>query len=216
MTRGTYIPLTHDQRVDRAESLLDGKPTIQYCLSSGRNGGAFPRALHCASAWERKPGTTILTSDCVGFALWVCGVDRYQKATFPFWGGWMNTNSLVAALDADHPWVSELVAPLAGCLVVYPSYTKPLGKDPATGRRVLRRVMGHIGVYLGDNQVAHCHGPPLRGQAISVGTLEKWTNVKGHRFLDLNPNPSRRVELVGMNRRVAPPRVPLPAKPRAT
>lgn len=174
MARGKVLDLTHQQRVDRAVYAVDTHRFIQYNLESGRNGGFDPTAPDCASRWQANAkGKTYTTSDCIGFALWAYGVDRYQKGDFPLYGGWMNTNSLVAAAnDPKVTQVRKLAELVPGCLLVYPS-ARPL------------RWYGHIGVYIGDgfgdstSRVVHCHGPRLAGPAISADPVEKFLKVKG-------------------------------------
>lgn len=79
-------------------------------------------------------------SDCVGWALWALGIDRYQPKLFTYYDGWMNTDSIIA--DAKTKvggglW-QLLSKPEAGCLVVFPS----LYKDG----RMIR--MGHVGLVV--------------------------------------------------------------------
>lgn len=170
MRRGMRLPLEDWQRVDRAVAgLYDTE--IQYCLTSGRNGGFDPTAKTCASMWEIK-GKTIYSADCVGYALHSYGWDRFQPE-FPFWGGYLNTNSICAAADAGSPWVRVLDGPYPGCLVVYPANRKRL------------RLWGHVGVVISETEVIHCHGPKLRGSAIDADSLKVFTKVKGHRFVEL-------------------------------
>lgn len=192
--RGTYIPLTDDQVVKRAKEHLDCW-VIEYLLEPGKNGGTDPRATHCGTVWDRDPGPktrTVATSDCIGLAAYCSGWDRRQP-DFPFWGGWVNTDSLCAAAEDGSPWVIEYADPGPGRLIVYPSYRKLLGRDAATGRRVLgRRVPGHVGVCLDDKTAVHCHGPNLRGHAVHKAPLGLWEKRLECRYLRLVPSPERR------------------------
>lgn len=77
-------------------------------------------------------------ADCIGFALWCRGIDRYQPGKFSYYDGWMNTDSILE--DARHKvggghW-RLLDRPTPGCLVIYPSLYRK-GK-------ITR--MGHVGV----------------------------------------------------------------------
>jgi hypothetical protein len=177
MARGKVLDLTPHQRVDRAITAFHTHRFVQYSLREGQAGGFDPSQPDCGSRWSTGTGRKVknhVTSDCIGFALWAYGVDRFQKDDFPLWGGWMNTNSLVAAAnDPDVPQVKRLVGmPTPGCLLVYPS-ARPL------------RWYGHIGMYVGYGladgvrRVVHCHGPRLRGPAISADPVEKFLKVSG-------------------------------------
>lgn len=158
---------------------LTGSRHIQYCLEPGRNGGRNPTAPDCSSSWERR-GKLVFTADCVGFAAWCTGFDRYQPG-FPLQGGWINTTAMVKAAEEGLGWFDEL-SPWeraeAGCLVVYP-------------RRLPFRRWGHVGVYVGNNRVIHCHGPALRGPAISESDVREFTK-KGALFVRFAP--PRRVD----------------------
>lgn len=80
----------------------------------------------------------VLGCDCVGFALWCHGIDRFNKL-FPVYGGWMNTDSLREEALSDKPgevdWVTRISVPEPGCLVVY----------GAAGKAPFRRI-GHVGL----------------------------------------------------------------------
>lgn len=81
----------------------------------------------------------VLGSDCVGFALWCHGIDRFNKL-FPVYGGWMNTDSLrQEALEdkGEIDWVTQISRPEPGCLVVY----------GAAGKKPFRRI-GHVGLVV--------------------------------------------------------------------
>lgn len=178
MARGKVLDLTPKQRTDRAFYAFSTHRFIQYCLTSGRNGGFDPAAPDCGSRWQRGK-QTVITSDCVGFALWAYGVDRYQKGDFPLQGGWMNTTSIVEAAKAPQIGCVVPLAELApGCLLVYP-------RNLLRGRRY-----GHIGLYIGKYydgiaRVVHCHGPTLKGPAISADPVEKFLKVKGCLAVDI-------------------------------
>jgi hypothetical protein len=175
MARGKVLDLTAEQRVQRAIHALGAHKFVQYCLDSGKNGGFDPAAPDCGSRWQ-KGSKTIVSSDCVGFALWAYGVDRYQRGDFPLQGGWMNTTALVTCANLDpgiqgNP-VVKLDQPRPGCLLVYP-------RNLLRGRRY-----GHIGMYIGKawdgvNRVVHCHGPSLSGPAISADLASKFLRVPG-------------------------------------
>lgn len=178
MARGKVLDLLPTQRVDRALYALEWHRFVQYSLYEGQAGGFDPSAPDCGSRWAtgtKAKTKNYITSDCVGFALWAYGMDRFQKDDFPLYGGWMNTNSLVAA--ANDPKVKEvrrLAELVPGCLLVYPS-ARP---NPL-------RWYGHIGMYVGTPvdatvpSVVHCHGPRLKGRAISIDPANKFLRVKG-------------------------------------
>lgn len=162
-------------------------PLVQYSMDEGRNGGVGPD-LEFWSTWE-TPKATMHTSDCIGFALPMAGFDRFMMGRFARYGGWMNTNSLwQAAINQDcwagsHIKVCEILKkPQPGALVLYPSYKKKVPiphKDPHHGY-VIRTIPGHIGVCLDakKGEVAHCHGPPLKGDAVTIGSIDQWLKHK--------------------------------------
>lgn len=177
--RGSVLPLTRDQVMHRVEELLaSAAPLIQYSHLPGQNGGVDPRAVDCASRWERS-GSTMLTSDCVGFYCWSRGVDRYQPKRFAhLFGGWQNTDSIIQ--DARGPAKCWRVVdkPYPGCAVVY----------PGTFLGSVRIRMGHIGAVYSvpaelaikelewwrEVKVADCHGPRLKGRAIGLRDASIW------------------------------------------
>lgn len=196
--RGARFDLELAVTLERA---LGNYPDIQYCMYPGRNGGVYPLAKDCASDWQDKKGRHYRTSDCVGFALWCLGLDRYQPGlndwpAFPLYGGWINTTSML--LEARNPregnrWFQESPRPSVGSLVCFPSY-----------RRLGRLRPGHVGVVVGvpsewDSRarecwralsVAHCHGPAFHGPAIDRSHSDSWRahwkpNGTGTGFLTL-------------------------------
>lgn len=108
------------------------------------------KSLYILGAGGRNPGAetpfTIkkkrLGSDCIGFALWCLGLDRYQPVDgkyieYPFYDGWINTDSMLMDVAKDQVEFEEC-DPFPGCVVVYPSIWK-------NGKMVR---MGHIGVVV--------------------------------------------------------------------
>lgn len=180
MARGAILDLTVAQTVQRAVTALSpgAWDKVQYCLDSGRNGGDDPARTTCASTWKHHKLGTVYTSDCVGFALWCLGVDRFQPHRFVPYGGWINTNSLLE--DAREPnqrdLFKQVAIPQPGDLLVY-----------GDGKRLpplFKRKPGHVGVYIGNGLAVHCHGPTLKGRAVSKDPVTKWLD-KGGRFLRL-------------------------------
>jgi hypothetical protein len=107
-------------------------------------------------------------ADCVGFALWCLGLDRYQPGVFNHYDGWMNTDSILD--DAEHGVGGDhwefLERPRLGCLVIYPSIRKD-------GR--MKR-MGHVGVVV---------GVPAEWRARSICTAHEWAaQMKLARVID--------------------------------
>lgn len=117
-------------RCTRARALL-GLPAT-YVLGGG---GREPNAATPFTSHNGKRG-----ADCIGFALWCLGLDRYQPKVFNHYDGWMNTDSILD--DAEHGAGGDhwelLERPRPGCLVVYRS-------KYANGKRVL---MGHVAVVV--------------------------------------------------------------------
>lgn len=160
MTRGVVVPLTAQQRLQRAFYLAqmadlstldsfvrrDGAPQkcpdIFYLLKD-HNGGKDPTAADPADRWSNPPTVehptpqVNRTCDCIGGAAWIGGWDRYQPIRFAhIYGGWINTDSM--RMDADGPMKCfiRLAAPEPGCYVVCAS--------GSPGHAV-----GHIGTVVG-------------------------------------------------------------------
>lgn len=172
--RGDRRQLQPSDVVHRARTALADHRHIQYCLDPGKNGGKDPYRSDCSSSWERR-GKLVFTSDCVGFAAWCAGFDRFQPG-FPLQGGWINTTAMVKAAERGLGWFDE-ISPwerAEGCLVVHP-------------RRLPLHRWGHVGVYVGNNRVIHCHGPALRGPAISESDVREFTSKPGCLFVRFAP-----------------------------
>ena len=175
LVRGQIRPTTRREAIERAESMVGYKPekpegapfdakrqTIKYRLSK-YNGGKDPYADHPAD-WSY--GLRTPTSDCAGFVAWALGYDRKQIGTFPKWGGWINTDSMIAEARQFGDWFEEISEPEVGCLLVTPSIYKG-GK---------RTKVGHVGmvvevpeVWDGDTRsltVVHCSSRPKGRSAV--------------------------------------------------
>lgn len=103
--RGLNLELQRAQVVMRALGAVYCRPVrpdrapddwvpclIQYRLEGGYNGDKDPAAPHCAS-WSF--GLRVPTADCVGFALWAAGIDRYQPGYAGSRGEWLNCDSII-------------------------------------------------------------------------------------------------------------------------
>jgi hypothetical protein len=77
-----------------------------------------------------------LGSDCVGFTAWCLGHDRYQPKSFPFYDGWINTDSLMMDAKAKRTWYARIGKPEPGDVVVFPSIVQD----------GVRKRIGHIGL----------------------------------------------------------------------
>lgn len=124
MTR--KIPVTASQAVERA--YLIAKDKARYVLGAG---GRNPAAPNPFTVRDGKLG-----SDCIGYVFWCWGLDRFQP-DYPFYGGWINTDSLLMDVKKDETYFSEC-HPFVGCAVVYGSIWKK-------GKMVR---MGHIGLVV--------------------------------------------------------------------
>jgi hypothetical protein len=198
VSRGKILALTNRDVVKRAMSMVgfkvsvdkddDGDPDFhlpgQYCMEGGRNGGDDPTRPHPFSVWYYEKGKrTVATADCVGFGMWCQGADRKLSGRIhDYDGGWVNTDSACLDSDGDQELFERVAEPFPGCIVVYPSY-----------RLNRRRVPGHWGTVVSVIpakgrekalvQAAHCHGPPLKGPAISIGDASAWLKHAGGRYL---------------------------------
>lgn len=100
--------------VRRARSMLGykvlGQHPIRYQLGAGgRNPDAPHPAVYRDGRWA---------CDCSGLAAWCLGIDRYQPE-FPRFGGWINTDSMLASARAGEGWFEFVDRPRPGDLVVY-------------------------------------------------------------------------------------------------
>jgi hypothetical protein len=152
--RGRVLPLLPFQRVNRwlylagelpiaaldpyvralrAPSMC---PTIYYRLPN-HNGGKDPTAPDCATRWKSSVAATFVnvTSDCMGSAAWGAGFDRYQPVRFAhMFGGWINTDSMIADALGPAKCFRVLERPEVGCFVV-----------AASGSGARTESIGHIG-----------------------------------------------------------------------
>lgn len=170
--RGKVLALTPAEVVARARSLCvvpsDPASRIYYSSKTGRNGGADPEAITCASLWRDKAdgGRLWLTSDCVGLAMWAYGCDRYQPPL------WVNQNALYREATAGRGW--RFCDPYPGCLALIRG---PIPGDKRVGHMAVVTEIRHATLN-GDQQlesngayathVVHCSGSGKRrhGQAI--------------------------------------------------
>lgn len=184
--------LSPQQIIDRAMAMI-GRKDIRYSMIRGRNGGRDPYA-----ADPRSRGYN--SADCIGFAFWAFGIDRYQP-DFPFYGGWINTDSMMMDAMAKRMFFVPLAEIEYPHMIVYPSGTK---QEVAAG---LPRI-GHIGVAIDDKRVIHCSysNDRLLGHGVDIGAPRIWTRHPRHMRVILNP-------LIKMPRAPAPlPRPPVPTK----
>ncbi len=152
-SRGTVLPLTPQQRVNRAlylagertSSALDigvrnpskDCATIFYRLKD-YNGGKDPTSPNPATYWRAtQDGNLNITCDCIGGAAWCAGFDRYQPVRFAhIYSGWINTDSMI--MDALGParCFRKLERPEPGCFVVAATGSGP------------KKSIGHIGTVV--------------------------------------------------------------------
>ncbi len=148
---------------------------IRYRLKR-YNGGRDPFADHPAT-WA--PDWGVWVCDCAGFVCWAMGVDRFQPGhetksgklvgKYEFWGGYINTDSMIAEAERDGKWFEVIDKPEPGCLVVTRSSYKN-GKRTRVGH-----VMMCVTVFPnGQLMIVDCSGSAnkTRKQAISVKRLK--------------------------------------------
>lgn len=124
-----YYPISVASAIKRAQAIASSKPTRYKLGAGGRNPSA-------PTPFTVRDG--ILGSDCIGFVLWCLGLDRYQPKAFPYYEGWINTDSAIMDARGEQS-IFEECEPELGCLVIFPS----IHKD---GRMVR---MGHVGIVVG-------------------------------------------------------------------
>jgi len=138
-----------------------GNGSIHYHLEYP-NGGTDPNAYGPAD--EDTHGC-----DCIGYACWAAGFDRFQPKKFQMYGGYINTDSMIEEATAKSyrgddrwqhdggKWFTVLDKPEEGCFIVAHTYRKLLSPW---------RTIGHIGVVCDASEwatkglagitVAHC------------------------------------------------------------
>lgn len=121
--RGKIIPLTPDQIVTRAVSQINAP--IMYHLEYP-NGGTDPQLPSPSDPHVQQ-------ADCIGFATWASGFDRFSKE-FPLYDGYINTDSMI---EAPTTWFQKHETPAPGMMIVAHTY------NASTGHRI-----GHIGVIV--------------------------------------------------------------------
>lgn len=143
--RGTDLGLTEREAIERAR-LMAGPAgqAVRYRLAYP-NGGDDPRRAVPSAEHEGRQ-----VCDCVGFALWCLGVDRYDPGRsareepddpteFHTYGGYANTDAILIDASGPRQKFEFVDRPHPGCLVVYGSVDR--GRP---GGRV-----GHVGVVVG-------------------------------------------------------------------
>lgn len=142
--------------------------------------GAGGRSPSASVPWTTKRilGFKRTGSDCIGFVLWCLGLDRFQP-TFPFYGGWINTDS--AIMDARHAGVFFRLVKAAdvavGDLIVFPSIN--IDDDAARERighvAIVVEVMpGYVPGRLDRLRVIHCASRPRGKPAVRESDASTW------------------------------------------
>lgn len=127
MSYPTSIPVSALEAVERAKRIAASYS--KYILGAG---GRNPQA---ETPFTSKNGA--LGSDCIGFVLWCWGLDRLQS-DYPFYEGWINTDSMLMDVAKDKTRFEEIFRPYPGCCVVY--------KSKWSNGKMIR--MGHIGLVV--------------------------------------------------------------------
>lgn len=155
--RGVDLGLTEQQAIDRARSMAGvAGAGIRYRLNYPNGGDDPTRAIPAAD------NGGVQVCDCVGFACWCLGIDRYDPGQsvkedtadateFHTYGGYVNTDAIIIDASGPRQKFEFIDRPHPGCLVVYGSVDR--GKP---GGRV-----GHVGVVVGvpaewDPSVSDC------------------------------------------------------------
>lgn len=170
MARGKILELSQVGMVARAVSQV-GKD-VRYVMGAGGNN---PSA--------KGPGTAPgVSSDCVGFVAWACGFDRYQPGRFEYYGGWINTDSMLLDATGKQGFFKPMLELIYPHLIVYPSTFRE-------GKRVR---VGHVGLVVDAGRVVHCSAGNQRrlGRAIDYGPESIWTRHPAcARLLYVPPSP---------------------------
>lgn len=164
----------------RAKAMIDAP--VPYVLGAG---GRNPMATTPIGMRDKRRGC-----DCVGFTSWCSGFDRFQK-DFPFYGGWINTDSSLGKWNATtgqwepaEGWFLRLEKPVIGCWIVYPSIDIDNDGD--------RDRIGHVGIVTehakewswATTRVVHCSSSASRarnGRAIQESDAALWGRARTYR-----------------------------------
>ncbi len=156
-----------EETAGRANAAVRYHRKVRYELGEG---GRNPANPNCATSGRRHS----IASDCIGFAAWCSGIDRYQPARFRTYGGWINTDS--AIIDARGPGDAFTEVPrwdaVPGDWVVYPSRFRGLQKGHVgVVARVLEAVPRQR-VWTDRLVIAHCSAGADRKFGYSISYLE--------------------------------------------
>lgn len=186
--RGSLAGVANVRKLDRwsvDKALASARKLVGLGLYILGTGG---RAPNTSEPWtiKRILGIKRKGSDCIGFVLWCLGLDRFQP-TFPFYGGWINTDSAIA--DARHAGVFFKLVKAAdvalGDLVVFPSIN--IDDDAARER------IGHVGMiveilpgYVPGRfdllRVIHCASRPRGKPAVRESDATTWAGRDRFKF----------------------------------
>lgn len=148
-TRGRILDLSVKERIDRALSQV--RAPIKYHLEYP-NGGTDPGTVQKPGG-PCDPDTGLC--DCVGFVAWAQGFDRFQPSEFPYYDGYINTDSMIdvargipqlecpGRAEALDRWFTKLDKPEPGCMIVGHTYSD----DD-------KQHIGHIGVVIDVSEYA--------------------------------------------------------------
>lgn len=106
-----------------------GRPVVYHLEYP--NGGTDPTAYS-----PEDPDTK--GCDCIGFACWCGGFDRFQPGKFPMYDGYINTDSMLEEAMGKGQWFTASERPTEGSFIVGHTFRNKL----------MRRVIGHIGVVV--------------------------------------------------------------------
>ncbi len=124
-----YYPTSRESAVARAWLIAGTRPTRYKLGAGGRNPSA-------PTPFTVRDG--ILGSDCIGFVLWCLGLDRYQPKVFPYYEGWINTDSAIMDAKGKRSVFELIDRPELGSMVIYPSLWK--------AGKMIR--MGHVAIVV--------------------------------------------------------------------
>lgn len=160
---------------------------VPYLLGGG---GRNPLTPNPSTPVYRKGALLGTGCDCAGFVAWASGFDRFQR-DFPFYGGWINTDSALGIWDAHaqiwHPakgWFEFLDAPEPGCWICYPSIDIDNDGD--------RDRIGHVGLVSevsrpwawGTTKVVQCsstHSRLTGGRSVVETNAALWGAAETYR-----------------------------------
>ncbi len=167
---GRYYPTSVESAITKARLVAASSPT-RYVLGAGGRSPSAP------TPFTIRNGR--LGSDCIGFTLWCLGLDRYCPKVFPYYEGWINTDSAIMDARGKKAMFEEIDRPELGSMVIFPSIRNKDGKMTR---------MGHVAIV-----VEVPAEWPSKTEWASLSPRSRTALLKLVKVIDCNASPGRRI-----------------------